>query len=78
LVFIGATGDSSFRAFDGKTGKEVWKATLDNDVLMTPMTYMGANGKQYIAAVSGNGDAAFHIPARTTAANTKLVVFALP
>ena len=41
LVFIGATGDFGFRAFDAKTGKELWKATLDNDVLMTPMTYHG-------------------------------------
>ncbi len=32
LVFIGATGDFGFRAFDGKTGKELWKATLDDDV----------------------------------------------
>ena len=26
LVFIGATGDFGFRAFDAKTGKELWKA----------------------------------------------------
>jgi quinoprotein glucose dehydrogenase len=77
LVFIGATGDFGFRAFDAKTGKEIWKATLDNDVLMTPLTYMGANGKQFVAAVSGSGDTAFHIPARTTQNNTKLVAFAL-
>jgi quinoprotein glucose dehydrogenase len=77
LVFIGATGDFGFRAFDAKTGKEIWKATLDNDVLMTPLTYMGANGKQFVAAVSGSGDAAFHIPARTTQNNTKLVAFSL-
>ncbi len=29
---------------------------------MTPLTYQGANGKQYVAAVAGSGDAAFHIP----------------
>jgi glucose dehydrogenase len=77
LVFIGSTGDFGFRAFDGKTGKELWKATLDNDVLMTPLSYMGANGKQFVAAVSGSGDSAFHIPARTAPANSKLVAFAL-
>ena len=59
LVFIGATGDFGFRAFDAKTGKELWKATLDNDVLMTPL-FMGANRKQFVAPrVSGSGDAAF-------------------
>ena len=50
---------------------------LDNDVLMTPLTYMGANGKQFVAAVAAVGDAAFHIPARTTQANAKLYAFAL-
>ena len=65
LVFIGSTSDFGFRAFDAKTGKELWKATLDNDVLMTPMTYQGANGKQYVAAVAGGGDASFHIPRPT-------------
>jgi quinoprotein glucose dehydrogenase len=78
LVFIGSTSDLGFRAFDGKTGKELWKATLENDVLMTPLTYMGANGKQYVAAAAGGGDAAFHIPARTTPpVNATIVAFAL-
>ncbi len=79
LIFIGSTGDFGFRAFDARTGKELWKATLDNDVLMTPMTYQGANGKQYVIAVAGNGDALFHIPARPgRAANTTVYAFALP
>jgi glucose dehydrogenase len=78
LVFIGATSDYGFRAFDGKTGKELWKATLDNDVLMTPLSYLGANGKQYVAAVAGGGDAAFHIPARTAEpVNALVVAFAI-
>jgi len=78
LVFIGSTTDFGFRAFDGKTGKELWRATLDNDVLMTPLTYQGANGKQYVVAVAGGGDAAFHIPARTAPpVNATVVAFAL-
>lgn len=77
LVFIGSTTDFGFRAFDAKTGKELWKATLDNDVLMTPLTYIGGDGRQFVAAVAGSGDAAFHIPARTSAAPTRLVAFAL-
>ena len=79
LVFIGATSDFGFRAFDAKTGKELWRATLDNDVLMTPLTYQGANGKQYVVAVAGGGDTAFHIPARSTPpVNATVVAFALP
>jgi glucose dehydrogenase len=77
LVFIGSTSDFGFRAFDGKTGKEIWRVTLDNDVLMTPLTYM-AGGKQYVAAVAGGGDASFHIPARSAPpVNAMVVAFAL-
>jgi glucose dehydrogenase len=79
LVFIGATTDYGFRAFDAKTGKELWKATLEDDVLMTPVTYQGANGKQFVVAVAGGGDAAFHIPPKPTpGGNAKVVAFALP
>jgi quinoprotein glucose dehydrogenase len=79
LVFIGSTTDFAFRAFDAKTGKELWKATLDDDVLMTPLSYQGANGKQYVVAVAGGGDATFHIPAKPTpGGNAMVVAFALP
>ena len=78
LVFIGATSDFGFRAFDAKTGKELWRATLPDDVTMTPLTYQGANGKQYVAAVAGGGDATFHIPAKTTRGNAILTAFSLP
>jgi glucose dehydrogenase len=45
---------------------------------MTPVTYQAANGKQYVAAVAGGGDAAFHIPARTAPpVNATIVAFAL-
>ena len=45
---------------------------------MTPLTYQGANGKQYVVAVAGGGDAAFHIPAEADpAGNAMLVAFAL-
>ena len=29
LVFVGATNDRRFRAFDAKTGKEVWTTPLE-------------------------------------------------
>jgi glucose dehydrogenase len=79
LVFIGATTDFGFRAFDAKTGKELWKATLEDDVLMTPLSYQGANGKQYVVAVAGGGDATFHIPPKPTpSGNAMVVAFAIP
>jgi len=79
LLFIGSTLDFGFRAFDARTGRELWKATLDNDVVMTPLTYQGGNGRQYVAVVSSGGQAEFHLPRRTEPApNAKVVVFALP
>jgi quinoprotein glucose dehydrogenase len=78
LVFIGATTDFGFRAFDAKTGKELWRATLPEDALMTPLTYQGANGKQFVAVVAGGGDAYFHIPAKPSpGANATVVAFSL-
>jgi glucose dehydrogenase len=81
LVFIGATIDSRFRAFDVKTGKELWTTKLDNSAIATPMTYQGRNGKQFVATVvggGGNGMAMFEKPQRTGTATNKIVVFALP
>ncbi len=78
LVFIGATTDFGFRAFDAVTGKELWKATLSDDSLMTPLTYQGGNGRQFVVTVAGGGDAAFHIPPKPSpGANATVVAFAL-
>jgi quinoprotein glucose dehydrogenase len=78
LVFIGATTDFGFRAFDAKTGKELWRATLPDDSLMTPLTYQGGNGKQFVVTVAGGGDAAFHIPAKPSPGpNAAVIAFAI-
>ena len=58
LVFIAATGDSRLRAFDSKTGKELWAMLSENGMTATPMTYQGKNGKQYVAIVAAGGNAA--------------------
>jgi quinoprotein glucose dehydrogenase len=55
LVFVGATSDRRFRAFDSRTGKELWVTRLDHTATATPMTYRGKNGKQYVAIVSASG-----------------------
>ena len=41
LVFIGATNDSRFRAFDKDTGKEMWVTRLPASAHATPMTFAG-------------------------------------
>ena len=48
LVFVGATDDSRFRAFDAKTGKELWTFKLAGAAQATPMTYEGRDGRQYV------------------------------
>lgn len=62
LVFIGATIDRRFRAFDSKTGKELWAAKLDRNVNANPMTYRGKSGKQYVAVVATDSVVVFALP----------------
>ena len=69
LVFVGATTDRRFRAFDSKTGKELWVTRLDHVATAIPMTYRGKNGKQYVAIVAADGGPLI---------GRGLVVFALP
>ncbi len=53
LAFIAATTDQYLRAFDMRTGKVVWKARLPAGAQATPMTYRGADGRQYVVITAG-------------------------
>jgi glucose dehydrogenase len=55
LVFIAATIDGYFRAFDARNGKELWKTKLDVPAHAIPATYMGRDGKQYVVITAGGG-----------------------
>jgi quinoprotein glucose dehydrogenase len=55
LVFVAATDDSRFRAFDAKTGKELWTYKLPGAAQATPMTYEGRDGKQYVVIAATGG-----------------------
>ena len=61
-MFIGATNDRRFRAFDSKTGKELWAAKLDKNANANPMTYQGKNGKQYVAVMATDSLMVFALP----------------
>ena len=52
LLFIAGTNDARFRSFDSKTGKLLWETKLDSEGHTNPMTYLGADGKQYVVIVS--------------------------
>ena len=62
LVFIGATSDNRFRAFDSRTGKELWVTKLDRTANANPMTYQGKNGKQYVAVIATDTVQVFALP----------------
>ena len=70
LVFIAASRDEHLRAFDGKTGKELWKAKLPAAGYATPATY-SVNGRQYLVIACGGGKIG-------TKSGDAYVAFALP
>lgn len=73
LVFVGATDDGRFRAFDARSGREVWTVTLPGAAEATPMTYEGADGRQYVV-IAATGGGFFGNPVT----GDELLAFALP
>lgn len=61
LVFIGATDDSRFRAFDARTGRSLWETRLGSQADATPITYE-AGGRQYVAMTAGTTLHVFALP----------------
>jgi glucose dehydrogenase len=55
LVFIGSTSDQRFRAFDSKTGRELWVTKLEHTATANPLTFAGKSGKQYVGIVAASG-----------------------
>ncbi len=73
VTFIGGTDDQRFRAFDSKTGKELWTYHLDYSAHATPITYQGKDGRQYVAVVATGGSYL-----ASPAGGDSVMVFALP
>lgn len=55
LVFISATNDHHFRAFESKTGKVLWDVEMESGAYATPITYKAKDGKQYVVIVATGG-----------------------
>jgi quinoprotein glucose dehydrogenase len=55
LVFIGATNDRHFRAFDGKSGKILWDTQLETGAYASPIIYQGKDGKEYVVVIATGG-----------------------
>ena len=62
LVFVGATNDRRFRAFDAETGEELWTALLEANANANPMSYTARDGKQHVAIIAGNTLMAYALP----------------
>jgi quinoprotein glucose dehydrogenase len=80
LVFIGATEDHRFRAFDSRTGKELWTVKLEYNAQSIPITYRAKDGRQYVAIVAAGSpfDSGSQGSGSTPSNNQSLVTFALP
>jgi len=73
LAFIGGTDDARFRAFDTRTGKQLWTYKLDYSAHATPMTFLGKDGRQYVGIVATGGSYL-----NSPSGGDSLVMFALP
>lgn len=72
VIFIGATADDYFRAFDVKTGQLLWETVLPAGGNANPMTYQGQDGRQYVVIAAGG-----HGGLKTTPGDY-VIAFALP
>jgi len=72
LVFIGSTADSRLRAFDTRTGAELWSVETPAAAHATPMTY-AVNGIQYVVVAAGS-----HMFINAKTISDYLVAYALP
>ena len=70
LLFIAATKDEKFRAFDKGTGKLLWETKLPAGGYATPCTFM-VNGKQFVVIAAGGGKMG-------TPSGDAYIAFALP
>jgi quinoprotein glucose dehydrogenase len=72
VVFIGAAMDRYLRAFDARSGRELWQGRLPATAQATPMTYEW-NGEQYVVVFAGG-----YPDAGVVAPSDTLVAFRLP
>ncbi|MBD3836703.1 pyrroloquinoline quinone-dependent dehydrogenase [Brevundimonas sp.] len=73
VVFIGATDDRRFRAFDAHTGEELWSTELPSSAHATPMTFQGRDGRQYVV-ISASGGSFLASPVN----GDEVIAYALP
>jgi quinoprotein glucose dehydrogenase len=73
LTFVGGTDDFRFRAFATATGDQLWEIKLPASIEATPLTYMGADGRQFVTVVATGGSLT-----GSEVTNDEIIAFALP
>jgi alcohol dehydrogenase (cytochrome c) len=63
VVFYGTT-DGWFRAVDARAGKVLWSQKLSSGITSQPITYLGPDGRQYVAVIAGVGGVASQVMGR--------------
>jgi quinoprotein glucose dehydrogenase len=71
LVFVGATIDPYLRAFETKSGRQVWEGQLPTGARATPLLFTTDSGREMIAIAAGGFDSPL------SKLGTTLVVFGL-
>jgi len=72
LAFLSGTLDYYVRAYDVSNGRELWRSRLPAGGQATPMSYLGADGRQYlVVAAGGHGSLG-------TKAGDSVIAYALP
>ena len=72
VAFLSGTLDYYVRGYDVGTGRQLWESRLPAGGQATPMTYTGADGRQYLLVVAG-GHGSTH-----TQAGDSVIAYALP
>jgi quinoprotein glucose dehydrogenase len=72
VAFMSSTLDYYARAYDVNTGRQLWQARLPAGGQATPMSYEGADGRQYVVVVAGG-----HGTLKTKAGDD-VIAYALP
>jgi outer membrane protein assembly factor BamB len=86
LLFQGGSDKGVFRAIDARAGKIVWTFRTGTNFRNSPITYIGPDGRQYIAVIGSQApsdspvdhDTDPDAEGRFRRAGSMLYVFALP
>ena len=70
---VGGTDDFRFRAFATATGDKLWEIKLPSSIEATPITYMGADGRQFVTVVATGGSLT-----GSDVTNDEIITFVLP